>query len=920
MTFPQTPLDVRTELQIGGVWTDISTDVYTRDPITIARGAPDEASSTEPSGCSLTVNNRDGRYTPKNPMGPHYGLIGRNTPIRVSVKGPESYLSLEGSATSYARTPDAAALDIVGDLDLRIEATVDWYSTGSQSLIGKWVSATNQRSYLLRLLDGVLILNWSPAGSASIFAQVPLPALPKRAALRATLDADNGAGGFTVRFYWAASMDGPWTQIGDSLSNTPATSIFAGTATLEIAPVAATGVTPVAGRVHRAEVRSGIGGTVVASPDVRALAEGVTGWTDTAGRTWTLGADAEISDRRFRFHGEVSSWPPRWDVSGKDVYTPLEAAGVTRRLGQGRKALDSTLRRRIPSDPNLIAYWPMEDGAEATAAYSPLPGVTPLNVTGFDFAADDSLGGSSALPRLGSPSSMRGTVPQSTASGWQVEHVYLLPTLPALQTELLRVAVTGSVMRTAVVYASTAGVRIEAQGADGAVLAAFTYTDAAALADFSATWNRLAVYTANDAGTCRLYVSWRNIVDGGLWIARTGFVGAQGAVSGVSGGWGAGTADMVIGHLAVFDVPATSAALTAPPGSGIFADADDGFNGETALARLARLAAEEGAQVNLSWRGEDYTTPSERMGPQRPGTLLDLVEEAAAADGGVLYEHLDRTGLVYRDRQSLYNQGVGLALSYTAEGEVPPPLEPTEDDQRVRNDVTVTRLGGSSGRTVAETGPLSAQPPPAGVGIYDESITLALYSDGQPDQIAAWRVHLGTWDEARYPTIMLWLHAAPHLIDDVLELDIGDRLTISDLPPWLPPGLIDQHMRGYTEVLDLYEWTIAANCSPAGPWEIGIRDDAARGKRDTAGSQLASSATSSATSLSVATTLGPLWTTAAGNMPILMTVGGETVSVTAISGASSPQTFTVVRARNGIVKAQAAGTPISLARPTVRAL
>jgi hypothetical protein len=54
--------------------------------------------------------------------------------------------------------------------------------------------------------------------------------------------------------------------------------------------------------------------------------------------------------------------------------------------------------------------------------------------------------------------------------------------------------------------------------------------------------------------------------------------------------------------------------------------------------------------------------------------------------------------------------------------------------------------------------------------------------------------------------------------------------------------------------------------------------------------------------------------------PFAVTVGGETVNVHGISGTSSPQTFYVNRARNGITKPQAAGTSLSLARPAVRAL
>lgn len=922
MAFPQTPLDVRTELLIGG-WTDVSTDVYTRDPITITRGAADESSSLEPSSCSLTLNNRHGRYSPRNPLSPYYGLIGRNTPIRVSVKGPESYLQLAGSTASYARTPDAAPLRITGDLDLRAEATTDWTSSTSQALLGRWNSATNQRSYLLRILDGILILNWSTTGSDSLFAQVVLPALPRRAAVRAVLDVNNGSGGFTATFYWAPSLAGPWTQIGTPVGAAGVTSVYAGTTPLEIAPIAASGVTPVAGRVHRAEVRSGIGGTVVAAPDVRTLAEGTATWTDSAGRAWTLGVGARVSDREYRFHGEVSSWPSRWDVSGADVWVPIEASGVTRRMGQGKKALDSTLRRRIPSDPHLVAYWPMEDGDTATAAYSPLPGVAPAQMPGFDFAADDSLGGSSPLPKTGNPCSFQATVPRSTAQGWQVEAVYYLPQMPTLQTEVLSVDVAGSVMRTASVYASPSGVRIEARDSAGEVLAFFVYSNAGALADFTGKWNRLAIYTAASGGSTYLYVSWRDIATNSRWISRTVFTGAQGAVVGVRGAYGQDLADMAIGHLAVFDVPATGVLVTSPPGSEIFAGADDGFLGETALTRLARLAAEEPDQVALTWIDGDTTQLSEAMGPQRPDTYLALLEECAETDGGILYERRDATALVYRDRATLYNQRVALALDYRARGEVPPPLEPVEDDQHLRNDVTVTRQGGSAARAVLETGPLSVLPPPDGVGPYDESVTLSLATDAQPPVHAQWRMHLGTWDEARYPTISVWLHAAPHLIPQVLAMDIGDRVQIANPPPWLPPGTIDQHMLGHTEILGLYEWALAMNCTPAGPWQVGIRGDPALGKRDTAGARLNTPMTASATTASILTTLGPRWADSATYptaYPLDITVGGEVMRVTNCTGTTTTQTFTVTRGVNGITKAHAAGTAVRLARQTVRAL
>jgi hypothetical protein len=260
-------------------------------------------------------------------------------------------------------------------------------------------------------------------------------------------------------------------------------------------------------------------------------------------------------------------------------------------------------------------------------------------------------------------------------------------------------------------------------------------------------------------------------------------------------------------------------------------------------------------------------------------------------------------------------------LDYTAAGEVAPPLEPVDDDQHVRNDRTVTRIGGSSGRAVGETGPLSTQAPPAGVGVYDDSRQLNLYDDSQPEGMAWWLLHLGTWDEARYPTVHINLAAAPHLIPDVLALDVGDRIQIINPPTWLPPGPIDLTVEGYTEVIGYpNSWDIVLNCSPAGPWTVAVLGSTSLGRLDTAGSTLASGITSMATSLSVATSSGALWSTVAGHRPFNIVIGGEVMTVTNVTGASSPQTVTVTRSVNGVVKAHSASAPVRLAQAAILAL
>lgn len=887
MAFPEDPLEPDVSVLIDGQWEEVAAEVYTRSPISIERGRANEATAVAPSKGTLVFDNRSGDWSPRNPRSPRYGKIGRNTPLRVAVPGSTVFLALEGDAASTATTPDHSSLDIVGDVDLRVEAAGDLHGgLTTRNLIGKWVETGDQRSYLLQIsTDGNLRFRWSPDGTgaaARSYTLAPPGGLPHRVALRAHLDVNDGAGGCIARMYWAPSLAGPWEQFSGNISIAGTTSVYSSTAPLSIAPTAPTSgtpSTPLNGRVYAAEVRNS-SGTVVAAPDFTAQAAGATSFVDSTGKTWALTGGAEITDRRFRLHGEVPSWSPRWDVSGNDIETPVEVAGIMRRMSQGEKALDSTLRRRIPSAPGLVAYWPMEEAREATQAYSPVPGVKPMKVTGFDFAADDTLAGSSPLPKLKNPATMTGAVRASGVSGWQVEMVYLLPTLPAAQTEILRVNVGGSATRSAHVYASTAGIRVEARDGDGDVLAFFLYSNASALAAFYGSWNRLSIHTSDaGGGSTNLVATWRDVNgSGGRSFSATAFTGVKGYVTGVTGTWGAATEGMALGHLGVMAVAGSGT----NPGSVYYDGADDGYNGETALSRLSRLGMEE-QQIAISWVDGDETTDSERMGPQRPGSLLALLQECADADGGVLYEQLDQLALIYRDRATFYNQAPRLVLDYATDGEVAPPLEPVDDDKDIRNDRTVSRVGGSSARVVIEEGPLSVQAPPLGVGVYDDAVSLNVFSDDQTEQIAGWRAHLGTWDEARYPSVHVNLAAAPHLIDQVLGLDIGDLIRINNLPSWMPPGPVDLIIQGYAEVIDQYAWDITFNCTPAGPWNVAV---VGVSKADTAGSELSAGVDADDTVLPVITTQGPQWVDASMlfEFPFDIRAGGEVMTVQQITG------------------------------------
>lgn len=911
MAFPVTPLDAMVELNLGGTWTDVTADTYTRSPISITRGRQNEQAQPEPTRCSLTVNNRSGTYSPDNPISPLYGVLGDSTPVRVSVPDSAATLWLDETRTGYLSTPHAAALNITGDIDIRVEFDADLTGNAdlNQAIIGKWGTTPATRSWMIRAYDGVIYFNFLDAAQVAHQAFMTTDVYGG-GALRITLDVDNGAGGWTANWYHASSLDGPWESIGGPVSVSGTTSIQATTSDVRIgASDTTTGIQrlPFIGTATRAQIRSGIDGTIVANPDITVQAAGATLFTDSAGRTWTVTAPAVISKRDYRFTGEISSWPVDWDVSGEDAWVQVEAAGPGRRMAQGASPLQSTLRRRIPTF-SPVAYWPFEDGARATQAASPIAGVRPARVDNLEFGAESTLAGSDALPTLrsqsGSLAYINAPVPSYVSSGsWRVEMAVRNPSSHATAYSYLRVSTAGTVAEWRVQMRNDIG-RVIAFDSDGNTLMSQDIAwDLAAFTPFG-PWIRIKLFVTQSGGNIQWSVVFED-VDGAFrnFLDQT-FAGTNGRVLSV-GAPGDGYADAIdgtsIGHLAVFNLLTTAA----------FTGADNGYDGELAATRMSRLASEEGLPLTL--RG--VPAEQQKVGPQKIATLLDNLQAPADSDGGILIDRRDRQGFLYRDKVTLYNQ-TPVVVSY---GQLQPGLRPVRDDQALRNDVTVQRDGGSSGRYVETEGRRSALPWPDGAGPYDTSVTLSLYRDEQTEQIAAWLAHLGTTDHPRYPTVNIALEAVPSLMAAVAALDVGDRLQITDGPIGkVPPGAVDLLVQGYTEVIDQLEWTFAFVCSPAEPWTIGLVDDAG-GRVDTGGSSLAAAATATATTLSVASTGAP-WTTAPSDMPFDITVAGEQMRVTNVTGTSSPQTVTVIRSINGVVKPQLADADVRLAYPCYLAL
>lgn len=223
--------------------------------------------------------------------------------LGTDIQSAINYLNLDGSSGCYASTPDSASVSITGDIDLRIRlSTTDWTPSEADTFIAKRANSSDQISYIFRNdTSGNLVLLWTVDGAiGSLITKTSTSSVSfdsgHIAWVRATLDVDNGAAGNDVTFY--TSIDGStWTQLGSTVTTAGTTSIYDSTSIVEIGAQRTGQGNLLSGNVYYAEIRNGIGGTVVAKFDPsNDASEGDTSFTSSTGEVWTINGTASIED------------------------------------------------------------------------------------------------------------------------------------------------------------------------------------------------------------------------------------------------------------------------------------------------------------------------------------------------------------------------------------------------------------------------------------------------------------------------------------------------------------------------------------------------------------------------------------------------------------------------------------------------
>lgn len=903
---------IRTRLFIADRWVDVTDQVLQRDKIKIGKGRENENTEQGPLTSLFTLKNDQLQWSPGNPLSPYTEDLKRNMPVAQELVLAEDDFDRSSSA-GLGTCPTGQP----------------WVSFAS----GGVISATDVS------ISGGLARFSVPAVSSHRSAALVDEALYNAAAeCTFQLPTSNVTGGnvepanllLRVRdsnttYYMA--------RVVVTASDTVTVAIHAFVTGTEFVLTSAVTVSGLTNTGQRMRVKFWVEGMSlfakvwdestgeplahnVSIRDTRITQPGSVGIRCgvAAANTNTLPFVFAVDDFTFyspRFIGEMSSMVLGDNEKGSDRHVKCQAAGPFRRLGQGSEPIMSSLRRGyLNIGSTLINYWPCEDGTDADSIASAL-GQAPMHLVGSpDFAANNDFPCSKPVPELNN-SAWFGDVPSYTFTG-EIQCRVLVSISssapPPNETVLIRLFGAGTVRVWELLYLT--GGNLMVKGFDAADVEIFTTGSMG--------------FAINDI-PLRLSLELENSGADVLW-----FVGALSVAPGAIGGF-------VNGTLAGYNCGAVQQVMAGPQGIGdrvalghislesnrtdLFANVRElnAWYGETSSSRMSRLAQENGlAFTHLETDPND----SALMGFQRPVSLLSALREAERTDGGVLHEPRNyRNGLEYRSRATLYAQTARLTADISAK-QVNWPFRPRVDDQLTRNDVTVEQPDGSSARAEQTTGPMSTAAYPSGIGRIDTSVSVNTSSTSLLPNHAQWRLALGVTPDPRTPGVILNMESkeiAP-LLRNALDLMLGDKIEYTNAGE--RTGYYDtlsQIVLSINEEWTNHEGKFTVTAAPEGPYAVGVLDGTAR--LDSGSSTLNGALSAGNTgTFSVATSdPGDLWITTAthqpdvygtNHFPVDVMIGGEKITISSITGASSPQTFTIAangRGVNGVHESGAVG-------------
>lgn len=876
-------------------------------PISYSWGKQDESTQTDAGQMTLTLDNRDGRFSTDKIDGQYYGLLDVNTPIRLGV---------QVCSDNFNRTVSSSAW---GTIDSALSQT--WAVSGSATY-----SVNGSRGEVIIPSTGIapiaLAVNCQARDMDIVSSVIPLATATGASygmghVVRRTDNSNlvystlefNTAGDVTVKI--RRILAGVTVEL-TSLNPIPSTTYSAGVAwklrtqvdgdTIRVKAWPAAGSEPTSW--HIAADEGDNAGTTIA-----VVATRFAGNTNSA-----VAAVMAIDDftlTALEWTGYVVSWPLRWDQTGRNSWAPITAGGVLRRLRQGTNPIQSPLRRQLGATADVSGYWPMEEGsaskyflgaAGANVPVASFSGVTP--------AQDNSLAGGGPAPTITTTGGSIVAKPAATNGGSGMAAMVLinLGSLPSVKTRIIRVRTNrgpGVIYDWSIDNAGNTTVDVY----DALFNVLGTVVNAPGV-DFTKGWVALQLDTNNVSNT-----AWEwgyNAVGSPTFFVQSGTVtGGQttnAASMELTGPTGTSFAHIWMGR------------NTFPFFTTTFNLVSSGYAGETAAARFGRVCGEAGLPYSIGGPNS-LIASSEAMGAQKEASTLAVLQACIDADYGALTER--GAGVEMIPRNARWNLASALSLT-VASGQIAEVPEPTRDDQRLRNKWTITRVNGGSG-SFQDDASIARN------GTWEDSAQLNVFDDSVLINHAAWRTNIGIQHRVRWPSVAIDLvRNATALLPAWRSRYYGWRVALTTGLLQVTGNEPDVVMEGYQATLTPETWTVEMNATDARVWAAAVTDDTGilgRVDMDAGQCTLTTALTSTTTgaNMPITTATGYVkWDITAGlwSGGVDLNVGGERITVNAITnGAGQAQTFTITaRGVNGYAAAHAIGTAVSLWFPAVAAL
>lgn len=610
-----------------------------------------------------------------------------------------------------------------------------------------------------------------------------------------------------------------------------------------------------------------------------------------------------------RGYVEASSWeadqsadfrrsPPR-GVAWVDV----TGGGILQRVNQWTLPVKSPLRLATESVAGLCGYWPMEDKAGTTVATSVVDGTFNSALLGNSFGSQNSPPGGGPAVDVGADNGavfqcLRGD-PQST-NGWQYNYCVYLNTLgtdSAIAWGIVNVHLLNGWIMYLHVNGPLQTAELDVVDPTGSLVATSTVSTAGY--QWTGRWLMIQLQTSYSAGTTTVGVYWRAVGEGFWNTMSTTYTGVTSDLNQVGGS---------IPEASSYAHVAGTQGLAEMLTSNDRVDAFESYPGERAADRFARLLDE----VAIAYTVSAGSAASMPLGPQGIDALPQQLQELRDTEDGLLFDYRTDGRLFFLCRADRLNQTPALTLNALANPTGMPALPAeTTDDQTIHNIVTASQRGGGDVTAEDSTSTMSTQPPPAGRGVYQQTVDVNVDDPaGNLPQTANWYLRRGTVDKPRYPQVTVDLSSlSATTIAAVEAVDIGAVIQIVNFREYT----VRLFVIGYVETIDTHTRTITFTCAPDQQFDIGVLDTNRLQARATT---LNADITSTATALTLTMTdPNEVWRPGNNAVPVL--IGGELITlgtVAAVSG-TGPWTQAVTgctRSVNGIVKTHSAGDQVTV--------